>query len=74
MNAISILELKAAGHENLSRFPERIRQHYYDRLYLTVEHWYPPAFIAEIDKHYQVQNVVKQPRAATTLKSGATPS
>jgi hypothetical protein len=66
----SILELKAAGHENLSQFPDRIRQRYYDRLYLTVEHWYPPEFIAEIDKHYRVQTIVKQPPCSNHLETG----
>lgn len=66
----SILELKAAGYESLSQFPERIRQHHYDRLYLTVEHWYPPAFVAEIEKHYQVQTIVKQPPCSNHLETG----
>ena len=37
----TLLELRMAGRSGLSRFGERIRQRYYDRMYLTVEHWYP---------------------------------
>ena len=66
----SILELKAAGYANLTQFPERIRQHYYDRLYLTVENWYPPEFVALIEKHYQLQTIVKQPECSDHIETG----
>ena len=66
----SILELKAAGYANLTQFPERIRQRYYDRLYLTVETWYPPEFVALIEKHYQVQTVVKRSECSDHIESG----
>ena len=66
----SILELKAAGYANLTQFPERIRQRYYDRLYLTVENWYPPEFVALIEKYYQVQTVVKRPECSDHIETG----
>jgi hypothetical protein len=66
----SILELKAAGYEHLTRFPERIRQHYYDRLYLTVESWYPPEFVTLINKHYQVEAIVPRPAASDHIETG----
>jgi len=66
----SILELKAAGYADLTQFPERIRQHYYDRLYLTVETWYPPEFVALIEQHYQLQTVVKQPECSDHIETG----
>jgi hypothetical protein len=66
----SILELKAAGYANLTQFPERIRQHYYDRLYLTVENWYPPEFVALIEKHYQLQTIVKEPECSNHIETG----
>jgi hypothetical protein len=66
----SILELKAAGYEHLTKFPERIRQHYYDRLYLTVETWYPSEFVALIDQHYQVESIVPRPSASDHIETG----
>jgi uncharacterized membrane protein YhaH (DUF805 family) len=54
----SILELKAAGYEHLTKFPERIRQHYYDRLYLTVETWYPS------------ESIVPRPSASDHIETG----
>ena len=66
----SILELKAAGYANLTQFPERIRQRYYDRLYLTVETWYPPEFVTLIEKHYQIQTVVPRPECSDHIETG----
>jgi hypothetical protein len=66
----SILELKAAGFAERSRFLERIRQHYYDRLYLTTEFWYPPEFVAEIDKYYQTQSLLPRPDCSDHIDSG----
>lgn len=68
--ANSILELKAAGFESLLQFPERIRQRYYDRLYLTVEHWFPPPFLAEIERHYEVVDIVRQPECSNHIETG----
>ncbi len=66
----SILELKAGGLQDLCKFPERLRQHYYDRLYLTVEDWYPPEFNADIEKYYRVQSVVRQPQCSNHAETG----
>jgi hypothetical protein len=68
--ANSILELKFAGLADRSRFPERIRQRHYERLYLTVEQWYPPEFSAEIEEHYQTESIVPAPVARNHVESG----
>jgi hypothetical protein len=68
--ANSILELKAAGMQDLLEFPERIRKRHYDRLYLTLEHWFPPEYIAEVERHYEVVAVVKQPECSNHLETG----
>lgn len=68
--ANSILELKFAGLADRSRFPERIRQRYYDRLYLTVEQWYPPEFAAEIERYYQLEAVIPAPVPRNHVESG----
>src|SRR5262249_36085034 len=38
----SILELATGGYGDRSRFVQRLRERYYDRLYLAAEDWYPP--------------------------------
>lgn len=70
----SILELKAGRYASRSHFPERLRQHYYDRLYLTLEDWYPPEFISEINRHYAVQSVVKPPAHSSSMESARFPA
>lgn len=66
----TILELKAGGLQHLSQFPERIRERFYDRLYLTVEHWYPPEFVAEIEKNYRTEKIVPRPDCSDHLETG----
>lgn len=70
----SILELKAGQLASRSHFPERLRQHYYDRLYLTLEDWYPPEFVSEINRHYEVQSVVKPPAYSNSMESARFPA
>jgi hypothetical protein len=66
----SILELKAAHRASQTKFLWRIQRHYYDRLYLTVEDWYPPDFVAEIDRQYQVQSVIPRPECSDHIETG----
>jgi hypothetical protein len=66
----SLLELRMAGQSGRSQFGERIRQQYYDRMYLTVEHWYPAEISAEIAKHYQVETVIPKIERASHLDTG----
>ena len=68
--ANTLLELKAAGFQSLSQFPERLRQRYYDRLYLNVEDWYPAEFLAEVEAHYRVESVVRRPECSNHLETG----
>lgn len=62
--ANSVVELVAAGLGDRVRMIERIRSHYYDRLYLVVKDWYGETILAEINKHYVVEAVVKKPVTA----------
>jgi hypothetical protein len=66
----TLLELRMAGMSGRSGFGERIRKRYYDRMYLTVEHWYPDEIRAEIAKHYEVETVIPKIQAASHLDTG----
>ncbi len=66
----TLLELRMAGMSERSRFGERIRQHYYDRMYLTVEHWYPASINEDIAKYYEVETVIPKIVAASHLDTG----
>lgn len=59
--ANSIADLKAAGFSNRVKTVERIRNHYYDRLYLAVEDWYDDEMRAAIREHYQTDKVIAKP-------------
>jgi len=66
----SIVEFKFAGRGDLSYFPERIRQRYYDRLYLVLESWYPDDVREVIEQNYEVESVVKQPVCGNHIETG----
>jgi hypothetical protein len=62
--ANSVVELVAAGLGDRVQMIERLRSRYYDRIYLVVEDWYGEAILAEINKNYVVEDVVKKPVTA----------
>ena len=66
----SILELKTGGYGSRSHLLQRIRERYYDRLYLVVEDWYPDDVRAEIEARYQVLATVKRPNCTDRVDSG----
>ena len=66
----TLLELRMADRVGLSRFGERVRTHYYDRMFLTVEEWYPPEIIAEIETYYQVETVIPKIQASDHIATG----
>jgi hypothetical protein len=62
--ANSVVELVAAGLADRVQMIERLRRRYYDRIYLVMEDWYGEAILAEINKNYVVEDVVKKPVTA----------
>ena len=55
----SVVDIVAAGLGDRVGMIDRLRAHYYDRIYLVVEDWYGEAILAELYKHYSVTDVVK---------------
>lgn len=35
-----------------------------------MEDWYPPEFVTEINRYYEVQSVVREPAGSSHLESG----
>jgi len=66
----TLLELRMADKAGLSRFNERLREQHYDRMFLTVEEWYPAEVLAEVEKYYQVEKVVPKLVTSDHLATG----
>ena len=66
----SIVDLKAAGFSNRVRTVERIRNHYYDRLYLVVEDWYDDEMRAAFKEYYQTDRIIPKPASSDRSELG----
>jgi hypothetical protein len=68
--ANSSLELRMAGLGSLTQTAARIHDRYYDRIYLTLEDWYEPAVLAEIEKNYAVDTIIRRPKLSDRIELG----
>ena len=68
--ACSIGDLRAAGISSRVKLVERVRAHYYDRLYLAVEEWYDDDMRRAIHEHYLIDEVIPRPDCHDRLEVG----
>jgi hypothetical protein len=68
--ANSNLELMVAGLEDRARTATRIREGFYDRIYLTVPDWYGPAVLSEIETNYVLTEVIPKPHGGDRSELG----
>jgi hypothetical protein len=66
----SILELRAAGLEDLSDFGKRIQRRHYDRIYLTVEDWLSTQQLEDVNRYYREVQVVPEPACSGHIATG----
>lgn len=68
--ANTIVDLGAAGLSDQVGTVTRIKNHYYDRLYLAVEDWYDPAMREAFRKYYQVDTIIPKPDVSDRIELG----
>jgi len=70
--ANSYLELAMAGLADQTGTAARIRERYYDRIYLTVRDWYGPDILKELEQNYVPREVIPKPAGADRIELGRT--
>lgn len=70
--ANTILEMNLGKIGESSAMKERLRQQYYDRIYLLASKWYGPEMLAVINENYREESTIKGAEYKYTYTSGYT--